>query len=129
MHSVHENNLFFKDLANAMAKYEQDPIFKSHPFSDDYEVQWQKNLGSGISGPVRLCLHRESGKRYALKVLLDRPKARKEVTLHWLCSGSEYIVRAIDVYVNEIKLPGDSVAKRGILMLLFFNLLTSPSTG
>lgn len=118
MHSVHENNLFFKDLANAMAKYEQDPIFKSHPFSDDYEVQWQKNLGSGISGPVRLCLHRESGKRYALKVLLDRPKARKEVTLHWLCSGSEYIVRAIDVYVNEIKLPGDSVAKRRILLVM-----------
>ena len=111
-------NLFFKDFAAAMAKYEQDPIFKSQPFSQDYDIQWQKNLGSGISGPVRLCTHRESGKQYALKVLLDRPKARKEVTLHWLCSGSEYIVRAIDVYVNEIKLPGDSVAKKRILLVM-----------
>jgi mitogen-activated protein kinase-activated protein kinase 5 len=110
--------LFFKGLAAAMAKYEKDPIFKSQPFSDDYDIQWQRNLGSGISGPVRLCTHRESGKQYALKVLLDRPKARKEVTLHWLCSGSEYIVRAIDVYVNEIQLPGDSVAKKRILLVM-----------
>lgn len=101
-----------------MAKYEKEPIFKSHLFSQDYDIQWQKNLGSGISGPVRLCTHRESGKRYALKVLLDRPKARKEVTLHWLCSGSDYVVRAMDVYVNEIQLPGDSVAKKRILLVM-----------
>lgn len=101
-----------------MSKYEKDPIFKSHQFSQDYDIHWQKNLGSGISGPVRLCMHRESGRRYALKVLLDRPKARKEVTLHWLCSGSEYVVRAIDVYANEIQLPGDSVAKKRILLVM-----------
>lgn len=101
-----------------MAKYEKEPIFKSQPFSEDYDIQWQKNLGSGISGPVRLCTHRESGRKYALKVLLDRAKARKEVTLHWLCSGSEYVVRAIDVYVNEIQLPGDSVAKKRILLVM-----------
>lgn len=101
-----------------MAKYDQDPIFKSHSIHQDYDVQWQKNLGSGISGPVRLCVHKESGKHYALKVLLDRSKARKEVTLHWLCSGSEYIVRAVDVYANEIKLPGDSMAKRRILLVM-----------
>ena len=34
---------------------------------------------------------------YALKILLDIPKARKEVTLHWLCSGSEHMVRVVDV--------------------------------
>ena len=34
---------------------------------------------------------------YALKILLDRPKARKEVTLNWLCSGSEHMVRVVDV--------------------------------
>lgn len=101
-----------------MAKYEQDPLFKSHSIHEDYDIQWQKNLGSGISGPVRMCVQKESGKKYALKVLLDRPKARKEVTLHWLCSGSEYVVRAIDVYANEIHLPGDSVAKRRILLVM-----------
>lgn len=101
-----------------MAKYEKDPDFKAHSIHQDYDIQWQKNLGSGISGPVRLCVHRESGKHYALKVLLDRSKARKEITLHWLCSGSEYVVRVIDVYANEIQLPGDSVAKKRILLVM-----------
>ena len=113
-----EENVYFKEFAANMAKYEQDPVFKTRSFLQDYDIQWHKNLGSGISGPVRLCTHRESGQRYALKVLLDRPKARKEVTLHWLCSGSEYVVRAIDVYVNEIQLPGDSVAKKRILLVM-----------
>ncbi len=101
-----------------MAKYEKDPVFKSYDINKDYEIQWQKSLGSGISGPVRMCTHRESGKKYALKILLDRPKARKEVTLHWLCSGSEYIVRAIDVFANEICLPGDVGKKKRILLVM-----------
>lgn len=101
-----------------MEKYEKDPVFKSHPILQDYNIQWQKNLGSGISGPVRSCTHKETGKSYALKILLDRPKARKEVTLHWLCSGSEYIVRVIDVYANDLHLPGDSVSKKRILLVM-----------
>ena len=113
-----ENNLFFRDLAAAMAKYEKDPTFKKYSIQKDYEIKWQRNLGSGISGPVRQCVHRETGQKYALKILLDRPKARKEVTLHWLCSGSEYIVRAIDVYANEIIIPGDSVAKKRIFLVM-----------
>ena len=71
-----------------------------------------------MSGPVRLCVHKASGKEYALKVLADRPKARKEVSLHWHCSGSDYVVRAIDVYAKEIRLPGDSISKRRILLVM-----------
>lgn len=101
-----------------MAKYDRDPVFKSSSIQQDYEIKWHKNLGSGISGPVRLCINKETGEEYALKILLDRPKARKEVTLHWLCSGSEYVVRVIDVYANEVLLPGDSVPKKRILMVM-----------
>ena len=101
-----------------MAKYEKEPIFKTHSISKEYDIRWQKNLGSGISGPVKMCVHKETGQQYALKILLDRPKARKEVTLHWLCSGSEYIVRAIDVFANELVLPGESTAKKRILLVM-----------
>ena len=101
-----------------MSKYDKDPAFKPQSIEQDYDIKWNKNLGSGISGPVRLCIHKESGQEYALKILLDRPKARKEVTLHWLCSGSDYIVKVIDVYANEVLLPGDSVPKKRILLVM-----------
>ena len=101
-----------------MSQYSREPVFKSHSITKDYEVKWHKSLGTGVSGPVRLCVHKASGKEYALKVLADRPKARKEVSLHWHCSGSDYVVRAIDVYANEIRLPGDSISKRRILLVM-----------
>lgn len=101
-----------------MSQYNREPVFKSYPITRDYEIKWQKNLGSGVSGPVRLCIHKESGKEYALKILLDRPKARKEVSLHWRCSGSDHVVRVISVYANEVILPGDSVPKKRILLVM-----------
>ena len=101
-----------------MARYDQDPVFKTHNITQDYEIKWTKSLGSGISGPVRLCVDKSTGREYALKILLDRPKARKEVTLHWLCSGSDHIVRAVDVYANDVILPGDSVAKKRLLLVM-----------
>ena len=101
-----------------MARYDRDPAFKTRSIQNDYEIKWHRNLGSGISGPVRLCIHKDTRKEYALKILLDRPKARKEVTLHWLCSGSDYVVRVIDVYANEVLLPGDSSPKKRILLVM-----------
>ena len=101
-----------------MAKYDKDPIFKSFAISQEYEIKWSKSLGSGISGPVRLCIHKETGEEYALKILLDRPKARKEVTLHWLCSGCEYVVKAVDVFANEVQLPGESFPKKRVLLVM-----------
>ena len=102
----------------AMAQYEREPVFKTHSITREYDIKWQRNLGSGVSGPVRLCVHKETKTEYALKILLDRPKARKEVSLHWRCSGSPYIVRAIDVFANEVILPGDSVIKKRILLVM-----------
>ena len=101
-----------------MARYDKDPVFKSYSIQEDYEIKWHKNLGSGISGPVRLCIDKSNGQEFALKILLDRPKARKEVTLHWLSSGSDHIVRVIDVYANEVILPGEGVPKKRILLVM-----------
>lgn len=117
------NRVFKKALQQnsdqpGMTKYDRDPVFQSHSIHEDYEIKWHKNLGTGISGPVRLCINKKNGQEYALKILLDRPKARKEVTLHWLCSGNEHIVRVIDVYANEVILPGESSAKKRILIVM-----------
>lgn len=101
-----------------MTQYDRDPDFKTQNILNDYDVKWHRNLGTGISGPVRLCVHKETGREYALKVLLDRPKARQEVILHWLCSGCESVVRVVDVYTNEIVLPGDNAPKKRILLVM-----------
>jgi serine/threonine protein kinase len=71
----------------------------SHPITDDYKIS--KNvLGVGINGKVVECLRRKTGEKFALKVLRDVPKARREVELHWLASNHKHIVPIFDVYEN-----------------------------
>uniref|UniRef100_A0A0N5AD50 non-specific serine/threonine protein kinase n=1 Tax=Syphacia muris TaxID=451379 RepID=A0A0N5AD50_9BILA len=57
-------------------------------------------LGVGINGKVVECVHRKTGKKYALKVLRDVPKARREVELHYLACNHRHVVRIYDVYEN-----------------------------
>lgn len=99
-------------------KYCSEPDVKSHSIHDEYEIKWNQKLGSGVSGPVRLCIHRESGQEFALKILLDKEKSRNEVSLHWSCSASDYIVRIVDVFANNIKLPNESIPKARLLVVM-----------
>jgi len=103
---------------NPYLQYEKDLVVKTTPIEDDYIVFWNKKLGSGISGPVRICQHRISGEQYALKCLQDRPKSRSEAELHWRSSGHPHIVSCIDVYQNEITLPGEALPKKCLLVIL-----------
>ena len=105
-------------MSNESLKYCSEPSIKSYPIHDDYEIKWYDKLGSGVSGPVRLCIHRESGKEFALKILLEKEKSRKEVGLHWRCSGGDYIVRIVDVFANNIKLPNESIPKARLLVVM-----------
>ncbi|KAJ4934002.1 hypothetical protein JOQ06_006810 [Pogonophryne albipinna] len=54
----------------------------------------------GINGKVLEIFHKESGEKYALKMLQDCPEARREVELHWRVSTCRHIVPIIDVYEN-----------------------------
>lgn len=72
---------------------------KTTPITDDYEIS-STVLGLGINGKVVQCTSRRTGMKYALKVLLDNPKAKREVDLHWRASGCQHIVNIIDVYEN-----------------------------
>lgn len=72
---------------------------KTTPITDDYEIS-NTVLGLGINGKVVECISRFDQTKYALKVLHDNQKSRREVDLHWLASGCQHIVRIIDVYEN-----------------------------
>ncbi|KAH8266748.1 hypothetical protein KR026_000075 [Drosophila bipectinata] len=72
---------------------------KTSPLVDDYEIS-DTVLGLGINGKVVQCTDRRTKQNYALKVLLDNEKARREVDLHWRVSGCRHIVNIIDVYEN-----------------------------
>ncbi|XP_046439934.1 MAP kinase-activated protein kinase 2-like [Daphnia pulex] len=72
---------------------------KTIPITEEYEIS--KNvLGLGISGKVVECFSLKNKKKYALKVLRDNPKARREVELHWRASSHQHIVNIIDIYEN-----------------------------
>ncbi|XP_037387873.1 MAP kinase-activated protein kinase 2 isoform X2 [Pygocentrus nattereri] len=72
---------------------------KKNAITDDYKVTNQV-LGLGINGKVLEVVQKKSLVKYALKMLQDCPKARREVELHWRASPCAHIVRIIDVYEN-----------------------------
>uniref|UniRef100_A0A674BRE1 non-specific serine/threonine protein kinase n=1 Tax=Salmo trutta TaxID=8032 RepID=A0A674BRE1_SALTR len=72
---------------------------KKNAITDDYKVTNQV-LGMGINGKVLEIFQKGSGDKYALKMLHDCAKARREVELHWRASPCSHIVRIMDVYEN-----------------------------
>uniref|UniRef100_A0A1I7WBU1 non-specific serine/threonine protein kinase n=1 Tax=Heterorhabditis bacteriophora TaxID=37862 RepID=A0A1I7WBU1_HETBA len=46
------------------------------------------------------CYNKETNEKFALKVLRDGPKARREVDLHYLTNGHENVVSIMDIYEN-----------------------------
>ena len=100
------------------ADYASPPIYHEYPIAQDYEINWKKQLGTGVSGPVRLCVHKASGEKRALKVLRDREKSLSEINLQWRCSGSEHMVRILDVYRNSIRMPGEPMACKRYLVVM-----------
>lgn len=73
---------------------------KRIPITDEYEITKQV-LGLGINGKVVECFNRTSREKFALKILIDSVKARREVNLHWRASGCRHIVNIIDVFDNK----------------------------
>uniref|UniRef100_A0A3B4Z4U0 non-specific serine/threonine protein kinase n=1 Tax=Stegastes partitus TaxID=144197 RepID=A0A3B4Z4U0_9TELE len=79
---------------------EEDALqVKRSVITDDYSVTSQV-LGMGINGRVLEVFHRETGQKYALKMLQDCPESRREVELHWRVSPCPHVVSIIDVYEN-----------------------------
>ncbi len=72
------------------------------PITEDYEIS-QTVLGLGINGKVVQVKSKADGQKYALKVLKDNVKSRREVELHWKSSACKHIVNIKDVYENNQK--------------------------
>uniref|UniRef100_A0A023FQH7 non-specific serine/threonine protein kinase n=1 Tax=Amblyomma cajennense TaxID=34607 RepID=A0A023FQH7_AMBCJ len=72
---------------------------KSAPITQDYSIS-DHVLGLGINGKVVQCHDKARGSKFALKVLRDNVKARREVDLHWRASNCRHIVNIVDVYEN-----------------------------
>ncbi|XP_034790419.1 MAP kinase-activated protein kinase 5 isoform X2 [Pan paniscus] len=60
---------------------DMDKAIKETSILEEYSINWTQKLGAGISGPVRVCVKKSTQERFALKILLDRPKARNEIAL------------------------------------------------
>lgn len=73
--------------------------FHTHQITDDYKVS-HEIIGIGESGKVMACYSKDTGEKFALKVLRDGPKARREVDLHYLTNNHENVVSIIDIYEN-----------------------------
>ncbi|XP_074165109.1 MAP kinase-activated protein kinase 2 [Sminthopsis crassicaudata] len=72
---------------------------KKNAITDNYKVTSQV-LGLGINGKVLQIFNKKTGEKFALKMLQDCPKARREVDLHWRASQCPHIVKIVDVYEN-----------------------------
>ncbi|CAI5441814.1 unnamed protein product [Caenorhabditis angaria] len=73
--------------------------YHTHQITEDYTIS-AEIIGIGESGKVMACYKKVSGEKFALKVLRDGPKARREVELHWLTCGHENVVTILDIYEN-----------------------------
>jgi serine/threonine protein kinase len=74
--------------------------FKKNSIKDDYKVGTTV-LGVGVNGKVVECEKIETGELFALKILRDVPKARREVEIHLMACNHENIVHIYDVYENS----------------------------
>ncbi|XP_034090819.1 MAP kinase-activated protein kinase 5 isoform X2 [Gymnodraco acuticeps] len=95
-----------------------DKLIKDTSILDEYSINWTQKLGAGISGPVRVCVKKSSQERLALKILIDRPKARNEVRLHMMCAHHPNIVQILEVYANSVQFPHESSPRARLLIVM-----------
>ncbi|XP_049906774.1 MAP kinase-activated protein kinase 5 isoform X2 [Epinephelus moara] len=95
-----------------------DKFIKETSILDEYNINWTQKLGAGISGPVRVCVKKSSQERLALKILIDRPKARNEVRLHMMCANHPNIVQILEVYANSVQFPHESSPRARLLIVM-----------
>ncbi|XP_022526393.2 MAP kinase-activated protein kinase 2b [Astyanax mexicanus] len=72
---------------------------KKKVITEDYKLSGQV-LGVGLNGKVFEIFQRNTGEKFALKMLKDNPKARREAELHCRASVCPQIVRIADVFDN-----------------------------
>ncbi|XP_016307394.1 MAP kinase-activated protein kinase 5 isoform X2 [Sinocyclocheilus anshuiensis] len=95
-----------------------DRFIKETSILEEYNINWTQKLGAGISGPVRVSVKKSTQERFALKILIDRPKARNEVRLHMMCASHPNIVKIMEVYANSVQFPHESSPRARLLIVM-----------
>ncbi|XP_051965005.1 MAP kinase-activated protein kinase 2b [Xyrauchen texanus] len=72
---------------------------KKNVITEEYKLSGPV-LGIGINGKVWEIFHKKTGEKYALKMLQDTFKARREVELHYRASSCPRIVGIANVFEN-----------------------------
>lgn len=103
---------------NTMSEETADKFIKESSILEEYTINWTQKLGAGISGPVRVCVKMSTQERLALKILIDRPKARNEVRLHMMCAPHPNIVRVLEVFANNVQFPHESSPRARLLIVM-----------
>ncbi|KAG9333378.1 hypothetical protein JZ751_012738 [Albula glossodonta] len=66
----------------------------------------------------KVCVKKSTQERLALKILIDRPKARNEVRLHMMCASHPNIVQIMEVYANSVQFPHESSPRARLLIVM-----------
>ena len=75
-------------------------LLTSHaPITQEFKIS-DTVLGLGINGKVVECVKKATGQKFALKVLKDTAKSRREIDLHWRASSCKHIVNIEAVFEN-----------------------------
>jgi len=96
---THEGFREVASLLSSVVNFNWKPLkFNSAPIGDFYRVK-SKVLGHGVNGKVKQCVNK-AGQKFALKVLKDDAKSRREVELHWRAATCANIVNIREVFEN-----------------------------
>ena len=98
---LHHDTTTMANLHLNMPGQREPYTAKRNAITQDYDIT-QKSLGVGINGKVLECYRKgDRSRMFALKVLRDTPKARRELDNHWKASTCPYIVQIVDIYENK----------------------------
>eukprot|EP00054_Salpingoeca_dolichothecata_P029061 m.225373 g.225373 ORF g.225373 m.225373 type:complete len:516 (-) comp26385_c0_seq1:66-1613(-) len=122
--AVGQDSLSFSNKPSPLHKIELDehgvpkimPPFKTNPISEDYDIFWDKSLGTGVQGAVVLCKCKRTGTKYALKCMRPTHDARREIALQILCKHPN-IVDIHDIYDNVLRRGSGAPRKHWFLMV------------
>ncbi|XP_076312815.1 ribosomal protein S6 kinase alpha-5-like isoform X2 [Tachypleus tridentatus] len=77
--------------------------FKNSPFFQNYDLIMKEGLlGDGSFSVCRKCIHKSTGKEYAVKIISRRVDSRREIKLLKLCQNHPNIVKFKDVFCDEV---------------------------
>lgn len=84
---------------NSNIPHNMSPSFKKIAITEEYKISTNV-LGLGINGKVLECFHLKTDEKFALKILVDNAKSRREVEIHRRACEHQNIVYIKDVYEN-----------------------------